>query len=171
MKKLEIGPGKSKIDSDWITVNIVKTPCTDIISEWGKTPLPFEDNEFDLVYSSHCLEHIPWHDTIFALKDAYRILNSGGILEIWVPDFEYIVNCYKSKKCGDNWRKYNEESDYMKWVNGRIFTYGESPHHCVFDHDYLQMCLIESGFKDIFKLEKPRGYDHGKINMGLRGVK
>ncbi len=170
-RKLEIGPGKDKIDKDWTTVNIVKTPCTDIIAEWGKNSLPFRDGEFDLVYSSHCLEHIPWHMTLFALKDVYRILKKCGTIEIWVPDFKYIVDCYLNRRCGDKWRKYNSESHFMKWVNGRIFTYGDNPHFALFDMDYLEHCLCEAGFKNIDKLDKPRAYDHGRINIGLKGEK
>lgn len=88
-----------------------------------------------------------------------------------MPNFRYIVDCYLKGKCGDQWRKYNENSDYMKWVNGRIFTYGDSPHMCVFDDDYLKKCLVANGFINVRKLDKPRGYDHGKINLGMGGVK
>ena len=168
---LEIGPGKSKISDEWVTVNIIKTPQTDFVVEWGWDRLPFEKESFDLVYASHCLEHVPWSQTIFALKDAYRILKKGGAIEVWVPDFKYVIDCYLKKKCGDDWRKYNEDSNYMTWVNGRIFTYGENPHMAVFDKEYLVKSLNKAGFRDCKLLQKPRGYDHGKINLGIRGEK
>jgi len=45
--------------------------------------LPFDDNSFDMVYSSHVLEHIP--DQIKALNEIYRVLKPGGIHFCVVP--------------------------------------------------------------------------------------
>lgn len=48
----------------------------------------FQDEEFDYVYSSHCLEHI--EDPITAIKNWYRILKFQGFLIITVPSlFRY----------------------------------------------------------------------------------
>jgi SAM-dependent methyltransferase len=47
------------------------------------TPLPFEDNTFDLIIANHIIEHIPnWWKTFC---DCARILKVGGVIEIWVP--------------------------------------------------------------------------------------
>jgi SAM-dependent methyltransferase len=43
-----------------------------------------EDNSFDFLYSSHCLEHV--HDPYEALGNWIRIVKSGGHLVIAVPD-------------------------------------------------------------------------------------
>jgi SAM-dependent methyltransferase len=56
--------------------NIVLIPCS-------AEALPFEDGSFDLVYSSHVLEHIP--DKEKALKEIYRVLKKGGIHFCVVP--------------------------------------------------------------------------------------
>lgn len=45
--------------------------------------LPFPDQTFDMVYSSHVLEHIP--DQQKALKEIYRVLKPGGIHFCVVP--------------------------------------------------------------------------------------
>lgn len=45
--------------------------------------LPFEDNSFDMVYSSHVLEHIPNLEK--ALQEIYRVLKPGGINFCVVP--------------------------------------------------------------------------------------
>lgn len=45
--------------------------------------LPFEENTFDMVYSSHVLEHIP--DQMKALAEIYRVLKPGGFHFCVVP--------------------------------------------------------------------------------------
>jgi SAM-dependent methyltransferase len=49
----------------------------------SKTPLPFKDNEFDLIIANHILEHVPnWWE---CFKELARIVKVGGIIEVWLP--------------------------------------------------------------------------------------
>jgi len=155
-------------------MDIVAYSYVDIVHDARIRPWTFNDAVFDLVYMSHILEHIPWFETVATLKEVLRILQPGGEVEIWVPDFAKIVVAYQSHKMGDTWEKYNPMQDSMVWVNGRIFTYGpgeENWHRAVFDEDSLKGALKAAGFKHTHKLVKPRGYDHGAINLGIAGVK
>lgn len=45
--------------------------------------IPFEDNTFDVVYSSHVLEHV--HDVDTSLKEMKRVLKRDGVLIIGMP--------------------------------------------------------------------------------------
>lgn len=170
---LEIGPGEKRLGKHWKTLDCIQRPHVDYVARWGEERLPIEDGACELVYSSHCLEHCAWHQVDSALREVYRILQPGGWLEVWVPDFAYIVDCYLKGKCGDNWLKHNPTADPMVWVNGRLFTYGPDPnwHRACFDRKHLEKCLRAAGFFHVSDLEKPRGYDHGAIGLGLRGVK
>jgi ubiquinone/menaquinone biosynthesis C-methylase UbiE len=172
--QIEIGPGDTRIGDDWVTVNAIDTAVTDRVCEWGEMPLPFEDGTASLVDASHVLEHVPWFKTVAALQDVHRVLQRGGTLEVWVPDFAYLVACYRQGKCGDGWRYANPEGDPMVWLNGRVFTRGPEPnwHRSLFDERYLTQCLHKAGFKTVVRNEgKPRGYDHGQINLGVIATK
>ena len=57
--------------------------------------LPYKDNTFDVVYSSHFIEHIPIDSVNLFLKDVYRIMKPGGLLRIVTPDLEFLNNEYK----------------------------------------------------------------------------
>jgi len=56
--------------------------------------LPFHDNVFDFVYHSHFITHIDRDAAFFVTKECHRILKSGGIVRLVVPDLEQIVNLY-----------------------------------------------------------------------------
>lgn len=169
---LEIGPGDNPLpekesNCQWESIAFE--------AQWGFESLEFEDNTFDQVYASHVFEHVPWNVADFALKEVLRILRPGGTFEVWVPDFKKIVQAYLDKKPGDKWRRENQNGDYMRWVNGRLFTYGPGPdnrHHACYDAEYLTRCLREAGFRNVEHIPKRiRGISHGMIDLGARGTK
>ena len=46
-------------------------------------PLPFKDEEFDLIIANHILEHVPgWWE---CFKELCRVVKLGGTIEIWIP--------------------------------------------------------------------------------------
>lgn len=57
-------------------------------------PLPFQDNQFDVVYTSHFVEHIPRSKVSEFLSECHRVLKPNGIIRIVVPDFENIAREY-----------------------------------------------------------------------------
>lgn len=171
MHNLEIGPGDSGGLYGFYTLNIV-APAT-YVCAWGKA-LPISDNTYDLVYSSHCIEHVPWYNVKMALSEVYRILVPGGRFEVHTVNFQYIVQCYLDRVRGDGWTCNDKISDAMEWVSGRVFAYEKGPenwHKSLFDYSYLCGLLEKAGFKDVGHGESPRGQDHGAINLSIKGMK
>lgn len=183
---LEIGPGDERI-AGFETLNIVRTQNVDYVLD-AAAPLPFADNSFDLIYSSHSLEHVPWYLVETTLREWVRILKVGGRLEIWVPDglkickalvdYEISGDDYTAK---DGWYKFNSEKDPCVWAAGRLFTYGDGAgrkdhpnwHRALFTPRYLSWILEVAGLVDLQMLDNTavRGHDHGWINLGMTGVK
>lgn len=176
MKQLEIGPGITSLGNDWDAMDMVDRPHVNIKHDVRKFPFPIEENKYHIVYMSHILEHIPWFQTIDCLKEIRRILKPNGIVEIWVPDLKKLVQAYLNPDLvkNDGWYRYNPEKHPTKWFNGRLFTYGpgeENWHRAAFDADFLRYNLSQAGFRDMKPLNKPRGADHGWINLGMSGTK
>jgi ubiquinone/menaquinone biosynthesis C-methylase UbiE len=183
---LEIGPGEERI-SDFETVNIVLTKNTDYVLDASKK-MPFLSDTFDIIYCSHVLEHTPWYLVDQTIKEWVRILKPGGTLEIWVPDGLKIARAFCDAESGNNddykkdgWYRFNEEKDSTKWFSGRMFSYGDGLgtrghfnfHLSAFSERYLKKVLSNVGLEHIIKMNSNecRGYDHGWINLGVKGVK
>lgn len=174
MKLLEIGSVKTvPVHPNAVTVDSI--PGADHQVQWGDEPLPFPEESFDEVYTSHTLEHLPWFKTLPALREAERVLKLGGFIEVWVPDFGYLIESYLAGRCGDEWFKYNPDRDPMVWLNGRIFTYGpgeENWHRAVFDEAFLARCLLQAGFIHPKRIpRRTRGTSHGVIDLGMSAQK
>lgn len=57
-------------------------------------PLPFEDGIYDVVYSSHVLEHIDRSRVPALLGEFFRVLKPGGVVRVVVPDLEKVTREY-----------------------------------------------------------------------------
>jgi len=81
MQKLNLGCG-SDIREGYVNLDIIKREGVDVVHDLNKK-LPFKDNTFEVVYSSHVLEHVD--DVLNLLEEIYRILKPGGVLKSNVP--------------------------------------------------------------------------------------
>src|SRR5688572_19487584 len=79
MRCLEIGPGPIRLPG-FETLNVIKTPVTDHVGDAQRPPFP--NNSFDVVYSSHCIEHVEWFQVEDTIREWVRILKPGGLLEV-----------------------------------------------------------------------------------------
>jgi SAM-dependent methyltransferase len=55
----------------------------DVLWDANKVPLPFKDEQFDLILANHILEHLPNWWGCFC--DCARILRTGGTIQIYLP--------------------------------------------------------------------------------------
>lgn len=122
-------------------VNIDGVPAPHIHYVHGLVRLPmFRDNQVDLIYASHCLEHFSHLETVKILKEWLRILKPRGILRLSVPDFNLLLNIYQ-----------DHESELMTILHplmgGQRHPYDF--HKTVFTADRLRQLLQEAGFQTV----------------------
>jgi ubiquinone/menaquinone biosynthesis C-methylase UbiE len=79
-----LGCGKD-IKKGWINLDFVKGKGVNVIWNINKFPWPFKDNEIDLVFASHVLEHV--EDLEKTMTEIRRICKNNAKIIIRVPHF------------------------------------------------------------------------------------
>lgn len=95
--------------------------------------IPFPSNYFDLIITSHVLEHVP--NVMACLLEMFRVLRPGGVGFIAVP-------------VRSQWETTREETvEEMKANNAtnRLMKYGQSDHLRLFGRDF-RLLVESSGF-------------------------
>jgi predicted SAM-dependent methyltransferase len=109
-------------------------------------PLPFEDETFELIYSSHVLEHFKRVETLSILTEWVRVLKKDGILRLSVPSLENLIKIY-------------EISGKLEMITGPLMggqTYETNYHYNVFDQKYLTKLMLDVGLTAIHKWDYRR---------------
>ena len=92
MKYLNLGCGDRFFES-WTNFDF-SSNSKYIIPHDLNQPLPCLNDYFDVVYSSHVLEHLNMESARRLLSEKYRVLKPGGCLRVVVPDLEKIARTY-----------------------------------------------------------------------------
>jgi predicted SAM-dependent methyltransferase len=92
MKRLNLGCG-SRFHPAWTNVDFVAVSPS-VLSHDLRKGIPFPDEEFDVVYHSHVLEHFSQPRARAFLRECLRVLKPGGTLRVVVPDLEGIAKTY-----------------------------------------------------------------------------
>lgn len=98
----------------------------------------FESGSVSSIFASNILEHFPHTKTAEVLTEWKRVLKSGGILYLSVPDFARAVEIYRQRGLED-------------WVQN--FLMGDQPyatafHYALFDEKRLRKIVLEAGFRE-----------------------
>ncbi len=112
---------------DYITADLY-SPLADVKADI--TDLPFADNEFDVIFCNHVLEHIP--DDTKAMQELFRVMKPGGFGILQVPL--------------DMNRQETFQDDSITDPEERTRIFGQYDHVRVYGTDYFDK-LRSIGFK------------------------
>lgn len=144
--KLNLGCGSVKIDG-YVNIDAEKSCKPDLVHDFTKKPLPFEDGKVDEVLLFHTIEHINkrYHPAI--LGEIWRVLKPNGTFLISFPEFS---------RCVENWK--NNEGDQKAFWEATIFgrqLYPSDFHVCIMDSHDFSIVLRQHGFKSIVARSEP----------------
>ncbi|CCO23680.1 class I SAM-dependent methyltransferase [Maridesulfovibrio hydrothermalis] len=118
MKLLNLGCGQTW-HRDWVNIDF-KSTGPEVTGHDLTSGLPYDDGEFDAVYSSHLLEHFNKSFAPQFVSDCFRVLKNGGVFRVAVPDLETITRLYLMLL--DRARKGDEEAQgAYDWIMIELF--------------------------------------------------
>lgn len=144
MKVLEVGGGEKpaycrRYNPDYTNMDIRPiTGWVDIVADLDK-PFPLPDNDFDLIYSRYCVEHVNWRVLPQFINELYRVLKPGGSIQVIVPNLRAQCEILASKK---DWTL---ETDVCM-IFGDL-NYGENSHKSSCSPELYQKLFTEAGFR------------------------
>jgi SAM-dependent methyltransferase len=81
---LDVGCGNNKYPGA-VGIDINPRTQADVIHDLGVVPYPFDDDEFDEVFSHHVIEHVP--DVMAFVSELHRITRHGGRIRLITPHY------------------------------------------------------------------------------------
>lgn len=138
--KLHLGCWHRNIPG-FVNIDLCDMPHIDYKTSVDKLPM-IESGSVDLIYSSHNFEYFDRVEAVEVLKEWNRVLKTGGLLRLAVPDFDSLIDVYKlsgdiNKILGPLYGRM-----VIDTKNGQKTLY----HKTVYNFDSLKNILESSGF-------------------------
>jgi predicted SAM-dependent methyltransferase len=126
-------------------------------------PWPVDNQAIRFISGSHFIEHLDLNDGIKFLKEAYRVMQSGGIIRLSCPDLEIYARHYVNGN-----KEFFNHPLIREWCTfknaqtpGEIFiakAYDSGlSHRWFYDLDSLKHILELTGFKNIRRCQRLEG--------------
>lgn len=161
IKNVEIGSGSSR-KKGWFSIDY--RFGSDLTFDIRKK-LPIPNEQCDIVYAEHVLEHFGLDDLHRVFLSVKLVLRPNGRFLISVPNLKIFVNAYNSKAASGTLLKYRpailseRPADILNYI---FYMAGE--HKMMFDFDSLSFHLSRAGFRNI----KERHFDPLLDSLGRK---
>ncbi|HEX9647070.1 MAG TPA: methyltransferase domain-containing protein [Alphaproteobacteria bacterium] len=135
--KLHLGCGRRHIPG-WHHVDLMAYRHVDRVGPAERLD-HIADDSVEIIYASHVLEHFGRYEVFDVVSEWYRVLRTGGILRVSVPDLSAI--CRRYLACGD-----------IREVLGLLVGGQTGPldcHKTVFDAASLGELMEDVGFAEV----------------------
>ena len=129
------------------------------------------DGSFDVVYSSHNLEHLYAHEVPVALREMRRVLRDDGLALITCPDLKAVAALIAQDRLDDV--AYHSPAGPISPLD---IVYGHRPslaagnlymaHRCGFTETTLRKALLDSGFATVAAISR-----HAALDLWALGFK
>lgn len=124
-------------------------------------PIPYPDASFDAVVCCQVLEHFS-HSHLPAMKEMYRVLRPGGIVEVDVPNAVSFRNRSRMLRGKHITYDYEEHYLYAAPILYKGMSFFPRRHNREFTKSDLEILLRASGFREVdVRFLKSRRYREG----------
>lgn len=119
------------------------------IEKMDARSIPYSDVE--AIYASHVLEHIRYDEVLKTLKHWHSVLETGGWVQINVPDIEWALDQWMRFNCGESPQQttyFKDKETLMQIFDGDASTDWDT-HKSWFTVDKLERYLNLAGFSSV----------------------
>lgn len=120
-KYLNIGGGPYFKSPNWI--NLEEVPSHINPTPFKLTPacsFPIEDEEIEVIYTSHAMEHLNLPTVYRVLSECNRVIDKSGYLIIKIPDFDKALESWKKRNISFFSTGWNIESVTPLWSEHKV---------------------------------------------------
>jgi len=156
--KVNLGSFKDCFYYGWQNIDIVplhdfaKAQSYHFIEYDVRNGLPmYQDNTVDLMMSSHLLEHLTRSDGKKLLEECYRVMKTGAIIRLAIPDTEIITQKYLDGTISD-YRYVNTGVEKCEDDCDAYYNLLLAGHETIYDAPALINLLEKTGFKNIVNI-------------------
>jgi len=147
-KRLHLGCGGKHLEG-YVNVDIFKGPTVDEV--FSMLDIPYEDGTIAEILSEHSLEHVPFQLAEDALKEWFRVLQPGGKLNLFMPDFEVCCQRYLEAPL-ESPNFFQTRAWYKATIYGIQKSQAGEPddaqvHKCGFSKEEIRIVLTRNGFQ------------------------
>jgi|AP95_1055475.scaffolds.fasta_scaffold26902_4 SAM-dependent methyltransferase len=101
--------------------------------------LPFASDSVDALFTSHFVEHLTRSDAEAFFAEALRVVRSGGVARVCVPDLDHALGLFEEGQ--------SEEALGYFFVNGATSTHTQ--HRWMWNYTSLSAALKTAGFATV----------------------
>jgi predicted SAM-dependent methyltransferase len=148
--RLNVGCGP-KAKEGWVNIDLAGR--ADLTLD-ARRRMPLPDGCCLIVYSEHFLEHLDYPTEVGSfLRNAYRVLQPGGVFSAGVPDTEWPLKAYW-EGISSEYFKHAKQIWHPKWCVTRMehinyhFRQG-CEHRFAYDFETLKYVLEKAGFVQV----------------------
>jgi predicted SAM-dependent methyltransferase len=131
--------------------------------------IPFDDSSVSYIYSSHTFEHFSYDEALAVSRECFRVLKTGGILRVVVPDLSIAVREYLAETNDPKASQYFVERLSLT-SSFRDLLHPGSNHKQMFDSRSLVHLLREAGFlaPEVSAFGRSRIPDISSVDLEVR---
>ncbi len=143
--RLNLGCGP-RAAPGWINSDILRLPGVDLSCDI-RQGLPLRGSTIDCAVAMRVLQDLAWADTRPALAELNRVLKSGGVLRLGLPDLERAMRAYLDRDADYFYVPDEDASSIGAKLIIQITWYGSVRTPFVFE--FIEELLMQNGFERI----------------------
>jgi SAM-dependent methyltransferase len=147
VKRLNWGCGRNG-EPGWINADRASRSGVDIRCDI-RDGLPLPSEGIDYICSVHALQEIALPDLVPVLQELRRVLKTGGVLRLCLPDVEKGIDAYLRRERAF----FGVPDEDAESLGGKFITqliwYGHT--RTPFTYDFIEELLLKAGFRHVVR--------------------